>query len=75
LAAFYTLSKAREREEQNELKKAELEIQAKQKAELKAEEKLNKQKAKTAKEIARQQYLATAKAAFEAQFAKQTEFA
>jgi hypothetical protein len=75
LAAFYTLSKAREREEQNELKKAELEIQAKHKAELKAEEKLNKQKAKTAKEIARQQYLATAKAAFEAQFAKQAEFA
>ena len=66
LAAYYTLAKAKEREEATALKKAQAEADAKQKSEAKAEDKLAKQIAKTAAEVAEKQRQALADASFAA---------
>lgn len=64
LAAYYTLAKAKKREELNALKKAEEEAAKVQKSEAKAEDKMAKQIAKTAQEIAEKAQAAKATEAF-----------
>ncbi|MDF9789218.1 hypothetical protein [Polynucleobacter sphagniphilus] len=68
LAAYYTLAKAKEREEAAALKKAAAEAEAKEKAEVKTEDKTAKQIAKTAEEITANEQLAIAAASFDAVF-------
>lgn len=73
LAAYYTLGKAKEREELQKLKKELAAAEAKEKAEAEAKatpkttkvEKTAKQKAKVAKELAEKNQLASKKAAFD----------
>ena len=64
LAAYYTLAQAKKREELNALKKSESDALAAQKAEAKAEDKVAKQIAKTAKEVAEKAQAAKATEAF-----------
>jgi hypothetical protein len=64
LAAYYTLAQAKKREEANALKKAEADAIAAQKSEAKAEDKMAKQIAKTAQEIAEKAQAAKATEAF-----------
>lgn len=66
LAAYYTLAKAKKREEAAALKKAAAEAEANEKAEVKTEDKTAKQIAKTAEEIAANEQLAIAAASFDA---------
>lgn len=66
LAAYYTLAKAKEREEANALKKAQAEAETAQKAQAKADDKLAKQMAKTAVEKAEKEHQAVADASFAA---------
>ena len=68
LAAYYTLAKAKKREEAAALKKAAAEAEANEKAEVKTEDKTAKQIAKTAEEIAANEQLAIAAASFDAVF-------
>lgn len=83
LAAYYTLAKAKEREELHARKKAdaqaEAELKAQEKAEAKAQEKVAKQKAKVAEAIAEQERISKADVAFDALFTtdadKQVKFA
>ena len=66
LAAYYTLAKAKEREEATALKKAQAEAETVQKAKAKADDKLAKQMAKTAVEKAEKEQQAIADASFAA---------
>ena len=68
LAAYYTLAKAKEREEVNALKRAHTEAEAKEKAETKTEGKMAKQVAKTIEEISEKERLAITTASFDAAF-------
>ena len=68
LAAYYTLAKAKEREEANALKKAQAEAESAQKAQAKADDKMAKQIAKTAVEKAEKERHAVADASFDAVF-------
>ena len=68
LAAYYTLARAKEREQANALKKAQAEAEAKQKSEAKADDKMAKQIAKTAQEVLEKEQLAKANASFDAVF-------
>ena len=73
LAAYYTLSQAKKREQLNALKKAEEEAAKVQKSEAKAEDKLAKQIAKTAQEIAEKAQAVKATEAFNNVFVTETE--
>lgn len=64
LAAYYTLAQAKKREELNALKKAEEEAAKVQKSDAKAEDKMAKQIAKTAQDIAEKTQAAKATEAF-----------
>jgi hypothetical protein len=83
LAAYYTLAKAKEREELHARKKADAkalaELKEQEKAEAKVQEKVAKQKAKVAEAIAEQERITKADVAFDALFTtqvdKQAEFA
>ena len=68
LAAYYTLARAKEREQANALKKAQAEAEAKQKSGAKADDKMAKQIAKTAQEVLEKEQLAKANASFDAVF-------
>ena len=68
LAAYYTLARAKEREELNAIKKAQAEAEAKEKSAAKTEDKLAKQIAKTAEEKAEKERIAKANADFDAVF-------
>ena len=78
LAAYYTLGRAKEREDLHALKKAQAEAEATEKVEAKAKEaqaksaqKAGKQKAKAAKETVEKQQIDSQKAAFDAVFEEQ----
>jgi hypothetical protein len=73
LAAYYTLAKAKEREEKNVLKKVQAEAEAKEKSAAKAEDKMAKQIAKTAAEKAKKELQAAADASFDAVFVTETK--
>lgn len=73
LAAYYTLTKAKEREEANALKKSMAEAEAKEKVVAKVEDKLAKQIAKTAEEVTAKEQLAKAVASFDAVFATEVK--
>jgi len=73
LAAYYTLAKAKEREEANALKKSMAEAEAKEKVVAKVEDKLAKQIAKTAEEVTAKEQLAKAVASFDAVFATEVK--
>ena len=73
LAAYYTLAKAKEREQANALKKSMAEAEAKERAVAKVEDKLAKQIAKTAEEVAAKEQLAKAVASFDAVFATEVK--
>ena len=68
LAAYYTLARAKEREELNAIKKAQAEAEAKEKSFAKTEDKMAKQIAKTAEEKAEKERIAKANADFDAVF-------
>ena len=68
LAAYYTLARAKEREELNAIKKAQAEAEAKEKSAAKTEDKMAKQIAKTADEKAEKERIAKANADFDAVF-------
>lgn len=73
LAAYYTLAKAKEREQANALKKSMAEAEAKERVVAKVEDKLAKQIAKTAEEVAAKEQLAQAVASFDAVFATEVK--
>ena len=73
LAAYYTLAKAKEREQANALKKSMAEAEAKERMVAKVEDKLAKQIAKTAEEVAAKEQLAQAVASFDAVFATEVK--
>jgi len=73
LAAYYTLAKAKEREQANALKKSMAEAEAKERVVAKVEDKLAKQIAKTAEEVAAKEQLAKAVASFDAVFATEVK--
>ena len=73
LAAYYTLAKAKEREQANALKKSMAEAEAKERGVAKVEDKLAKQIAKTAEEVAAKEQLAKAVASFDAVFATEVK--
>jgi hypothetical protein len=77
LAAYYTLAKAKEREELNARKKADAQaeaaLKAQEKVEVKAEERVAKQKAKVAEAIAEQERITKADVAFDALFTTEAD--
>ena len=73
LAAYYTLAKAKEREQANALKKSMAEAEAKERGVAKVEDKLAKQIAKTAEEVAAKEQLAKAVASFDTFFATEVK--
>ena len=68
LAAYYTLARAKEREELNAIKKAQAEAEAKEKTSSKEEDKTAKQIAKVAEKKAEDERIAQANADFQAVF-------